>query len=268
MNEKWLTRQVDVLGSSFASALRGWNGIAASPAATRPEATLALYDIEGSPYCRLVREALTELDLDVMIYPCPRHGSRFRPLAVETGGRARFPLLHDTNTDTVMYESLDIVAYLYETYGGQPLPLKWQAGTLQVLSSVGSTIARLGSGIVARPSRAPDEPLELYSFEGSPFARPVRERLCELELPYLLRSAGRTRLADWVPPPVRAALRLVPDPDLPNRKALLARAGAISIPYLIDPNTGAEMADSGDILDYLESTYALEPEAPGDKSPG
>ena len=42
---------------------------------------------------RLVREALTELDLDAMIYPCPKGGKRFRPLATDLGGKTRFPLL-------------------------------------------------------------------------------------------------------------------------------------------------------------------------------
>ena len=32
----------------------------------------------------------------------------------------------------------------------------------------------------ARPSKAPAEPLELYSFESSPFSKRVRARLCEL----------------------------------------------------------------------------------------
>ena len=38
-------------------------------------------------------------------------------------------------------------------------------------------------------------------------------------------------------------------------KALAARAGRISIPYLVDPNTGTEMGESRDILEYLDRTY-------------
>lgn len=238
------------------SALRGWTGINSNPAPAKPAKTIELYDFEACPYCRLVREGLTELDLDAVIYPCPKRGTRFRPRVKAMGGKAQFPFLIDPNTGRQMYESLDILAYLFETYGKRALPLKWRAGALQKIGSIGSGIPRLGKGFSARPSRAPKQKLALYSFEGSPFARPVRELLCELELPYVLHSAGRTSLSDWVPPPIRDALNIVPESKLENRRDLLRRAGRISIPYLIDQNTGVELADSNDILDYLLETYA------------
>ena len=56
--------------------VRGWRGTAAfAPQNRRPEKLLKLYDIEASPYCRLVREVLTELDLDVLVLPCPAGGT-------------------------------------------------------------------------------------------------------------------------------------------------------------------------------------------------
>ena len=59
---------VGSLATSMISTLvRGTNGIQSTPAAIKPEQMLQLYDIENCPYCRLVREALTELDLDVEI---------------------------------------------------------------------------------------------------------------------------------------------------------------------------------------------------------
>ena len=76
-----------------------------------------------------------------------------------------------------------------------------------------------------------------------------------MEIPYVLRSAGRTQLSDWVPPPVRDTLNLRSDPELQNRKVLLERAGRVSIPYLFDPNTGTEMAESEEIIGYLTATY-------------
>lgn len=98
--------------------------------------------------------------------------------------------------------------------------------------------------------------LELYSFEGSPYSRLVRERLCELELPYVLRNCGRNLAVEWI---VIPALRekLAPDyaPTQRNRKALLERTGRMQVPYLIDPNTGSEMYESARILRYLETTY-------------
>jgi len=153
-------------------------------------------------------------------------------------------------------ESLEIIAYLFDTYGERPVPLKWRAGQLQKFGSTVTGIARGGEGLRARASKAPAEPLELYSFESSPFARPVRDLLCEMEIPYILRSAGRTQLSDWVPPPVRDVLKLRAEPNLHNRKVLLELAGRVSIPYLIDPNTGAEMAESEEIIRYLTDTYA------------
>ena len=42
-----------------------------------PVLPLEFYDGEFCPYCRYVREALTELDLDAIIYPVPKKGNRF-----------------------------------------------------------------------------------------------------------------------------------------------------------------------------------------------
>lgn len=248
--------RANLAGSTLATALRTGFGISANPAEKTPERLLEIYEFEACPYCRLVREALTELDLDAMIYPCPKGGTRFRPRAVKLGGKAQFPLLVDPNTGTTMHESMDIIGYLFETYGKRSVPLKWRTGPLQKLGSAVTGIARVGAGLRARPAKRPAKPLELYSFESSPYARTVRERLCELEIPYILRSAGRTQMSDWVPPFVRDAMNLEQDPDQHNRVELLRRAGRVSIPYLVDPNTGDEMGESQDIIRYLDATYA------------
>ena len=253
--------RVNLASSTMATALRTGMGISAEPAARKPDKLLEIYDIEGSPYCRLVREALTELDIDAMIYPCPHGGTRFRPRAEELGGKRQFPLLIDPNSNVRMYESLDIVEYLFDTYADRSLPIKWRASTVQLLGSTITDFSRCGSGIRARASVAPALPLELYSFESSPYARMVRDALCELEIPYILRSAGRTRLSDWVPPVVRDSLHLTPDPELENRKALLQRAGRVSIPYLVDPNTDTEMGESMSIVRYLNQTYGCDERA-------
>ncbi len=248
---------LNLAGSMVTTMMRAGLGTAALEAEERPSWLFELYEFEGCPYCRLVREALTELDLDATIYPCPKGGERFRPRVVERGGKAQFPYLVDPNAGESMYESGDIVAYLYRTYGKRRVPFYWQWMELQQLGSGLAGAARLGAGVRVRPSRAPEQPLELYSFEASPFARPVRERLCELELPYVLRSCGRRSAADWMPPPARRSLYPDYHPEGVNRRTLLERAGQVTIPYLVDPNTGTEMGESADILDYLESTYAL-----------
>ena len=167
--------------------------------AVKPEKLLLLYEFEACPYCRLVREALTELDLDAEIHPCPKRGQRFRPVVREVGGKYQFPFLHDPNTSVQMYESLDIIAYLYETYGQRDLPPKWRLGGWQKVTSMAASGPRINRGMVASASSRQawkGELLELYSFEASPFARPVREKLCELEIPYFLRSCGRNRVSE------------------------------------------------------------------------
>ncbi len=245
------------IGTSLVSTMvRGASGIHCRPAARKPAQLLQLFDIENCPYCRLVREVFTELDLDAEIYPCPKEGDRFRPEVVERGGKAQFPYLVDPNTGVEMYESLDIVAYLYETYAGRELPLKWKLGGLQTLGSMLASAPRMNEGMRSQPSIDPEELLELYSFESSPYARPVRELLCSLQLPYILRSCGRTRAGEWVLPPIRERLNLDPESELENRRRLQAAEGRVSIPYLFDPNTGEGLFESADILGYLRNTYA------------
>jgi glutathione S-transferase len=246
---------LDALNSTLASTLRLWRGTNARAPARRPTRQLRLYEFEACPYCRLVREALTELDLDALIYPSPHGGKRFRPKVAALGGRQQFPFLVDPNTNESMYESADIIDYLYRTYGGRPAPSRLLR-PLDVSSSVLAAIPRLRAGSRARPSKAPKKPLELFSFESSPYSRRVRELLCELELPYLLRSTGKARWQDLGPPVIRATLF----PDLPvagrTRTELLERAGKVQVPYLVDPNTGAAMFESDAIRQYLLDTYA------------
>ena len=247
----------DTALSAFATFARFGRGIRVEPAAIRPEQTLELYEFEGCPYCRLVREALTELDLEAMIYPCPKGGERFRPKAVERGGKSQFPLLVDPNTGRHLYESADIVAYLFETYGKRPLPAVWRLQLFNEASSILASAYRGRSGTRAKPSRAPEQPLELYSFESSPFARRVRETLCELELPYRLRNVGRTRTAEFIPPAIRDRLRLTIKVQSDSRKAFVARSGRMMIPYLYDPNTDTGLFESGDIRRYLVRHYTM-----------
>ncbi len=242
--------------SMISTLLRASNGIQSTPAAQKPQQLLQLYDIENCPYCRLVREALTELDLDAEVYPCPKLGERFRPEAVERGGKAQFPYLVDPNTGVEMYESLDIIAYLFETYGQREVPLKWKAGQLQILGSMMASAPRANRGMQVKPGAAPEYLLELYSFESSPYARPVRELLCEMEIPYIVRNCGRTQLQEWILPPIRERLNISLDSELGNRQVLQDTEGRVSIPYLYDPNTERGLFESADILDYLQQTYS------------
>lgn len=241
------------LGASLVAAGRGVKVRSVTRQAQKP---LELYDMENCPYCRVVREALTALDLDAMIYPCPKGGSRYRETAQERGGQQQFPFLVDPNTGTELYESADILAYLHKTYGDGRGPGLLERSVMAV-GSLGASVLRAGRGRRSvGAGRLPTQALELYSFEGSPFARFVRERLCELEIPYLLRNCGRRQGLDWLPiPPLRA--RLVPAyaPVQRNRRLLHEVAGKVQMPYLVDPNTGTRIYESADIVAYIENTY-------------
>lgn len=248
--------QVDVIRSTIASTLSAWRGTSLVKAATQPRKRLRLYDMEGSPYCRVVREALTALGLDAEIYPCPQGGKRFHPIAQRLGGKRQFPLLVDPNTATTLYESADIVDYLFLTYGQQQTPDAYRPGKLRpMLGGLGSVVRGL-RGTKARLASRPKKLLELWSFESSPYSRLVRERLTELELAYVLHNIGKEQWADMGP----AVLRVRPGPYKPRpggrREKVLAQFGRVQAPYLEDPNTGTKLYESAAIIDYLERQYA------------
>jgi glutathione S-transferase len=196
---------------------------------------LDLYEFEACPFCRKVREALSMLDLDAVIYPCPKGGPRYREQVKQRGGKAQFPYLVDPNTDKEMYESDDIVRYLYETYGDGDVPILLAAGPLTNVTAGLATVARPLKGFRYQASTPPEQPLELYSFEPSPFCRIVREVLSSMEIPYLLHNVAK---------------------GSPKREAFIERSGRMMVPYLVDPNTSVAMFESADIVGYLRETYA------------
>merc|ERR1712087_976324 len=75
--------------------------------------------------------------------------------------------------------------------------------------------------VCTRPS--PAEPLILYSYDGNQFCRLVREVLCELDLPYEVRSTGKGSL---------------------RRRELEELSGATIAPFLVDKNTRVTMSES------------------------
>ena len=225
----------DIATASVTTLMRGGLGMSVRSPGKRPALPLEIYEFEGCPFCRKAREAISMLDLEVIVHPCPKRGHRFRDPLVERGGKAQFPYLIDPNTDREMYESGDIVDYLFAEYGTGPAPAALRGGPLATLAVVSSGIGRGTAGSFVRDSKEPKELLELYSFEASPFCRLVRETLCELEIPYRLHSVAKGSAA---------------------REAFVARSGKMQVPYLADPNTGIEMFESADIITYLNTTYA------------
>jgi glutathione S-transferase len=231
-----MNRVLDVATSLGATLASLANGFRVGALGRRPAQPLRLYEFESCPFCRKVRAALSILDLEADVFPCPKNGTRFRPEVVRTGGKAQFPYLVDPNTGKAMYESDDIVRYLFSEYGDGSVPLLLAAGPLTTASAALASAFRPGLGTHARPSRAPEQPLALWSFEASPFCRIAREALCTLELPYRLHNVAK---------------------GSPGRDAFVQRSGRMMVPYLADPNTGAEMFESAEIVSYLDGRYAL-----------
>lgn len=231
-----MSRIVDVSTSLLSTLLSGAGGLQVGAIGRRPEKVLELYEFENCPYCRKVREALSILDLEADVRPCPKGGPRFREEVRRRGGKAQFPFLVDPNTDTEMYESDDIIRYLFDRYGDGRAPFLLSAPVLRDAGSILAGLPRVGYGSHYRRARSPEQPLELYSFEASPFCRLAREALCTLELPYRLHNVAK---------------------GSPGREAFVARSGRMMVPWLVDPNTGTHLFESADIVRYLEATYAL-----------
>lgn len=134
-------------------------------------------------------------------------------------GATTFPYMKDPNTGAAMTESDDIVEYLFRNYGpaavvGGPdaplsaladagavelgVPMMLRRGGITNPTCYAAAVARL-KGLRARPSRAaaaaaagnPVEPLELWTYEASPFTKLVRESLTELAIPHVVRYCPR-----------------------------------------------------------------------------
>ena len=241
-------RTLEVATSGFASIARLPFGskvdeaCIARPAGAVPKEPIILYEFEACPFCRRVREALSQLDLTVEVRPCPKDAVKHRTEVEAMGGKLTFPFLVDPNTEAGkggMYESEDICRYLYATYGnGAEFPEGIISTT--VLTGWMPTLLRAGRGMTRYANAtthggADLKPLTLYNYEGNQFARLAREALCELELPYTLFNCGK---------------------GSPKRATLTDVAGeGASVPYLVDPNTGQNVGESEEIVAYLFKTY-------------
>jgi glutathione S-transferase len=105
--------------SSLASGVRVGRGTSYRGRALRAAyQSLTLYNMEGSPYCRKVREVLSELALPYVVRNLPK-GSPKRDELVRRGGKMQVPYLVDPNAGREMYESDTITAYLDAEYGAR-----------------------------------------------------------------------------------------------------------------------------------------------------
>lgn len=230
-----VVRENEISSDQYAFGFAGFKLKETSKLGPRPEKPIEIYEFEGCPFCRKVREIVAYLDLDVLYYPCPRNGPNFRPKVAQMGGKQQFPYMIDPNTGVAMYESDEIIKYLVGKYGDGNVPILLSLGLLTTLTEGFAMIGRMGKGSSYTPSKLPPEPLEIWAYEASPFCKIVREVLVELELPHILRSCAR---------------------GSPKRQILFEKVGHFQVPYLEDPNTGVQMFESADIIDYLRATYA------------
>jgi hypothetical protein len=113
------------------------------------------------------------------------------------------------------------------------VPLTLGAGPLTDLTAMSVGLVRPGAGTFYREAKAPEQRLQLFSYEASPACRLVRERLSVLELPYMLRN--------------RAPGSQRPLPDGVSRA---------NLPHLIDPNCDLTLSGAPAIRQHLDATYA------------
>jgi len=261
----FIGRPLNVMSAMFGSALRTLSGEFMAKGieqCKRPVRTLQLYEMEACPYCRKVREALSTLDLDVEVYPCPvpslqgdDYAGRFRPRVADEQGKTKVPVLVDDGR--TIRGSEEIVEHLWTKYGAEAIA-PWNYNFARRIDRTPlfhlPLLMRLrpSCGLLRAPSREPEKPLVLWGFEPSPFVKIVREALCILELPYLRIHAphGSTEKR-------RRFLELY---GSKMRQGSARRsAGVIQVPMLLDPNNkelkGEPMFESTAIVKYLHATY-------------
>mmetsp|Transcript_3408 Transcript_3408/g.4927 ORF Transcript_3408/g.4927 Transcript_3408/m.4927 type:complete len:365 (-) Transcript_3408:2550-3644(-) len=215
--------------------------------APRPDQPLILYQYDASPYCKRVREMINLLDLKVEYRPCPgARGGKFSQQLLERTGRQTVPYLIDPNTGVEMFESSDQIEYLLNTYGPPEAsfdrkalwPITFEAFSITTATFVALLRNMPGSKrqTNARPDNEDMEPLELWGYECSPFVRNVREKLDALCLPHVMVSCSRGSA---------------------NRDKMVEKTGRFQVPFLVDKNTGIEMFEGPEIVDYLEAVYTV-----------
>jgi len=228
---------LDDVALLMVSVARYGRGLYAWRPSPRPPRPVELFDMEGCPYCRRVRECLSELDLDYVARTSGR-GARTRAQALALGGRTQFPLLVDPNVGVTLYESEAILDHLWSTYGGGRPRLDRALRHLDTAGSIAASALRVRRGARVRAGHGarvqPPELPVLYNFEASPWCRKVREVLDELDLHTHVKNVAKAS---------------------PHRPELVALGGKMQVPYLSDPNQGVAMYESADIIRYLEATY-------------
>eukprot|EP00918_Siedleckia_nematoides_P103997 GHVU01226847.1.p1 GENE.GHVU01226847.1~~GHVU01226847.1.p1 ORF type:complete len:330 (-),score=48.08 GHVU01226847.1:634-1623(-) len=233
----------------------------------RPKETLVLYEAEGCSQSRKVREMLNVLDLDYLSYPVPKDSmgratyanARYGAALVKDVGILSVPCLVDPNDDRKsLLDAESICEHLLATYGAEAASLpanyrlvRWSR-LLSFLRGIVITMLRPGAemGKLRVASKQPEKPLEVWANESSPYSRKVREALTMLEVPHLMHTMpmGSEKRKDFAQM---------------HKKSISSwrqNLGLVKIPFIVDPNTGAEMFESAQIVEYLKKTYQTGPD--------
>jgi hypothetical protein len=274
---------LDTFASGLASISRLPRGVSvvpgdgvsmSGPAASFLPVLKKMYDVENDRDCRRVRERITELDLIVgKVVPCGMNSGNNR---AEEAVPLPTLVAEVDGMEVVVSGADDVLRFLDESFSAAAAA-RWRGGVddrdeveegeggddatpdatamprriaraLSDLTSYLPSVLRLGRGTTVCTASTSTStstssaaaastssgrsttllPLVLYSYEGNQFCRLVREVLTELDVVYELRSCGK------------GSCRRGELSDLTG--------GSTSCPYLIDPNTGVAMAESGDIV--------------------
>lgn len=204
-------------------------------AVPRPTERIVLYDNESLPGCKRVREMMNLLDIT---YECrPSFGDDIMD---------GLPCIDDPNVVGKIKISGDneIIEHLLTNYGPPADTFDRKALwpiTFQEFALLTSQLAISLRGNVgktqqpnARQDNANMKPIELWAYECSPFVRPVKEKLSSLGLPHVVVSCSRGSR---------------------NRNRMIEKTGRFQVPYIVDDNTGIDMFEGAEIVEYLEAVY-------------
>lgn len=198
--------------SDVATYFRQGRGTSVSAAALPSSYTttiyqpLILYDYENNQFCRLVREVLTELDLTYKLETASKKSPRRDKMAEITGGSTQCPFLIDPNTNKQMFESKDIIFYLYKQYAKFTPPPEFLESISKITTPLLRPIYNLQAPIQAGTYDAnvvqveielevQSAPVVIYTYSLSPFCTEAKTVLDRLEIPYTEISLGR----EWLP---------------------------------------------------------------------
>lgn len=107
---------INDISAKLGMAPRKGKGTTYSGNGKTPAQPLEYWAYEASPFCAVVREVLSELEIPHLMKPVSR-GSTKRQELFDRRGHFQAPYLEDPNTGVAMFESTAIIEYLHETYG-------------------------------------------------------------------------------------------------------------------------------------------------------